>query len=96
MNRPPHIVGGGAVETFRLKPGSREAYAFSHLDFAAAARATASSAGSPTRDAREKLRAERKATLLLDGGDTWQGRRPRCGRGAGHDRGARSFSAWIS
>src|SRR5262252_10882126 len=37
MNRPPHIVGEALLKLFRIKPGTREAYAFTHLDFAAAA-----------------------------------------------------------
>src|SRR5260221_1159103 len=38
MNRPPHVVGEALLKMFRIRPGTREAYAFSHLDFAAAAR----------------------------------------------------------
>ena len=74
MNRPPHIVGEALLKLFRLKPGSREAYAFSHLDFAAAARRYGKLGGfAHLATLVKKLRAERKATLLLDGGDTWQG-----------------------
>ncbi|HZF18939.1 MAG TPA: thiosulfohydrolase SoxB [Burkholderiales bacterium] len=74
MNRPPHIVGEALLRLFRLKPGSREAYAFSHLDFAAAARRYGKLGGfAHLATLVKKLRAERKATLLLDGGDTWQG-----------------------
>jgi len=74
MNRPPHIVGEPLLRLFRLKPGSREAYAFSHLDFAAAARRYGRLGGfAHLATLVKKLRAERKASLLLDGGDTWQG-----------------------
>ena len=74
MNRPPHIVGEALLKLFRLKPGSREAYAFSYLDFAAAARRYGKLGGfAHLATLVKKLRAERKATLLLDGGDTWQG-----------------------
>jgi sulfur-oxidizing protein SoxB len=74
MNRPPHIVGEALLKLFKLKPGSREAYAFSHLDFAAAARRYGKLGGfAHLATLVKKLRAERKATLLLDGGDTWQG-----------------------
>jgi sulfur-oxidizing protein SoxB len=74
MNRPPHIVGDALLRLFRIKPGSREAYAFSHLDFAAAAQRYGKLGGFAHLAALvKKLRAERRATLLLDGGDTWQG-----------------------
>jgi sulfur-oxidizing protein SoxB len=59
---------------FRIRPGSREAYAFSHLDFAAAARRYGRLGGfAHLATLVKKLRAERTASLLLDGGDTWQG-----------------------
>ena len=35
-NRPPHLVGEALLKHFRLRPGSREAHAFTHLDFAQA------------------------------------------------------------
>jgi sulfur-oxidizing protein SoxB len=73
-NRPPHIVGEALLKLFRIRPGTREAYAFSHLDFAAAARRYGKLGGfAHLATLVKKLRAERKATLLLDGGDTWQG-----------------------
>ena len=36
-NRPPHLVGEALLRHYGLKPDSREAHAFSHLDFAQAA-----------------------------------------------------------
>ena len=73
-NRPPHIVGESLLKLFKVKPGSREAYAFTHLDFAAAAHRYGKLGGFAHLAALvKKLRAERRATLLLDGGDTWQG-----------------------
>jgi sulfur-oxidizing protein SoxB len=73
-NRPPHVVGEAMLRMFRIRPGSREAYAFSHLDFAAAARRYGRMGGfAHLATLVKKLRAERKASLLLDGGDTWQG-----------------------
>jgi S-sulfosulfanyl-L-cysteine sulfohydrolase len=73
-NRPPHVVGDALLKMFRIRPGSREAYAFSHLDFAAAARRYGRLGGfAHLATLVNKLRAERKASLLLDGGDTWQG-----------------------
>ena len=74
MNRPPHVVGEALLRMFRIRPGSREAYAFSHLDFAAAARRYGRLGGfAHLATLVKKLRAERTASLLLDGGDTWQG-----------------------
>ena len=73
-NRPPHVVGEALLRMFRFRPGSREAYAFSHLDFAAAARRYGKLGGfAHLARLVKKLRAERAATLLLDGGDSWQG-----------------------
>jgi sulfur-oxidizing protein SoxB len=74
INRPPHIVGEALLKLFRIRPGTREAYAFSHLDFAAAARRYGKLGGfAHLATLVKKLSAERRATLLLDGGDTWQG-----------------------
>jgi len=74
MNCPPHVVGEPLLRLFKLRPGTREAYAFSHLDFAAAARRYGKLGGfAHLATLVKKLRAERPASLLLDGGDTWQG-----------------------
>ena len=73
-NRPPHIVGEPLLRLFRIKPGSRGAYAFTHLDFTGAAQRYGKLGGfAHLATLVKKLRAERRATLLLDGGDTWQG-----------------------
>jgi len=74
INRPPHIVGQALLKLFRIRPGSREAYAFTYLDFAAAARRYGKLGGfAHLATLVKKVRAERNASLLLDGGDTWQG-----------------------
>ena len=73
-NRPPHLVGEALLKQFGIGPGGREAYAFSHLDFAQAARKYGKMGGfAHLATLVKKLRAERRASLLLDGGDTWQG-----------------------
>ena len=73
-NLPPHLVGGAFLERYGIKPGSREAHAFTHLDFARAAERYKKMGGFAHLAALvKKLRAERGASLLLDGGDTWQG-----------------------
>ena len=74
FNRPPHLVGEALLKQFGNGPGSREAHAFSHLDFAQAARKYGKMGGfAHLATLVKKLRAERGASLLLDGGDTWQG-----------------------
>ncbi len=73
-NRPPHLVGEALLRHYGFKPDSREAHAFSHLDFAQAARKYGKMGGfAHLATLVKKLRAERGASLLLDGGDTWQG-----------------------
>jgi sulfur-oxidizing protein SoxB len=73
-NRPPHLVGDALLNAFGFKPGSREAYAFTHLDFAKAARIYGKVGGfAHLATLVKQLRASRPASLLLDGGDTWQG-----------------------
>ena len=73
-NRPPHLVGEAVLRHYGLKPDSREAHAFSHLDFAQSARKYGKMGGfAHLATLVKKLRAERGASLLLDGGDTWQG-----------------------
>jgi len=73
-NRPPHLVGEALLKHFRLRPGSREAHAFTHLDFARAAKTYGKLGGfAHLATLVKRLRAERSASLLLDGGDTWQG-----------------------
>src|SRR5882762_2767370 len=73
-NLPPHLVGEALLKHFGFRPGSREAHAFTHLDFARAAERYGKMGGFAHLAALvKKLRAERGASLLLDGGDTWQG-----------------------
>jgi len=73
-NRPPHLVGEALLKHFGISPGTREAHAFSHLDFARAAGKYGKLGGfAQLATLVKKLRAGRVASLLLDGGDTWQG-----------------------
>jgi len=73
-NRPPHLVGEALLKHFGISPGTREAHAFSHLDFAQAVRKYGKMGGfAHLATLVKKLRAGRGASLLLDGGDTWQG-----------------------
>jgi sulfur-oxidizing protein SoxB len=72
--RPPHLVGEALLKQFSLQPGTRDAYAFSYLDFVAAARVYGTLGGfAHLATLVKRLRADRPGALLLDGGDTWQG-----------------------
>ncbi len=72
--QPPHLVGEALLKRFDIKPGTREAHAFTYLDFDRAARAYGRTGGfAHLSTLAKKLRATRPGALLLDGGDTWQG-----------------------
>ena len=71
---PPHLVGERLLKHFGIAAGTREAHAFTYLDFSAAARAFGRTGGFAHLATLVKtLRATRPNALLLDGGDTWQG-----------------------
>jgi len=73
--KAPHLVGEALLKHFKVAPGSIEAHAFTHLDFESAARRYGKIGGfAHMATLVKKLRASRPGrTLLLDGGDTWQG-----------------------
>jgi len=72
--KPPHLVGEALLRAFAIEPGTREAHAFTYLDFERAARAYGAMGGfAHLATLVKRLRAERSGALLLDGGDTWQG-----------------------
>jgi len=74
VGRPPHLVGEALLKHYGVAPGTREAHAFTYLDFTAAARTYGTVGGfAHLATLVRKLRAERPGALLLDGGDTWQG-----------------------
>ena len=72
--RPPHVTGKAFLEMFGIAPGSPDAYALTHEDFAALAR-TYGRMGGMDRVATvvKAIRAARPDSILLDGGDTWHG-----------------------
>lgn len=74
LNRPPHLVGENLLKFFGIRPGTIEAHAFTFLDFEKAAH-TYGKVGGFAHFATlvKKIRASRPGSLLLDGGDTWQG-----------------------
>jgi sulfur-oxidizing protein SoxB len=72
--RPPHLVGEHLLKFFGIRSGTREAHAFTYLDFARAAGAYGRMGGfAHLATLVAKLRSTRPGALLLDGGDTWQG-----------------------
>jgi sulfur-oxidizing protein SoxB len=72
--KPPHLVGEALLKHFGIAAGTRDAHAFTYLDFPAAARAFGTMGGfAHLATLIKRLRAERPGALLLDGGDTWQG-----------------------
>ncbi|MGA7808451.1 thiosulfohydrolase SoxB [Bradyrhizobium sp.] len=76
QGRPPHLVGGAFLDHFGIKPDSAEAYAFTCLDFEKAAVRFGKLGGfAHLKTLIDRLRSEvgARRSLLLDGGDLWQG-----------------------
>ena len=72
--KPPHLVGDKFLSHYGIKPGSRDAHALTYLNFAEAARQFGQVGGFAHLSTLVKnIRAQRPGSLLLDGGDTWQG-----------------------
>ena len=76
LGKAPHLVGNQLLKHFAIKPDSRDAHAFTYLNFNEAANTYGKVGGfAHMATLIKKIRAERGAQncLLLDGGDTWQG-----------------------
>jgi sulfur-oxidizing protein SoxB len=76
LGKAPHLVGNSLLKHFSIAPGSIEAHAFSYLDFSTAAMNYGKVGGfAHLASLVKRLRSERGDgnSLLLDGGDTWQG-----------------------
>jgi S-sulfosulfanyl-L-cysteine sulfohydrolase len=72
--QPPHLVGANLLKHYGIKPGTQEAHAFTYLDFVEASRTYGKVGGfAHLKTLVDKVRAARPGSLLLDGGDTWQG-----------------------
>jgi sulfur-oxidizing protein SoxB len=74
--QPPHLVGRAFLERFAIKPDSADAYAFTSLDFEKSAARFGKLGGfAHLKTLIDRLRSEVGAgrSLLLDGGDSWQG-----------------------
>jgi len=76
LGQPPHLVGDKFLKHFGIKPHTLAAHAFTYLDYVEAAKTYGKVGGfAHLRTLVKRLRADMGAdkTLLLDGGDTWQG-----------------------
>jgi sulfur-oxidizing protein SoxB len=74
--RPPHLVGAHLLDYAGIKSASSQAHAFTYLDFAAAAETYGKVGGFAhlkTLIDRKRAEVADGHSLLLDGGDTWQG-----------------------
>src|ERR1700685_2449041 len=74
--QPPHLVGRAFLDRFDIKPDSADAYAFTFLDFEKAAARFGKLGGfAHLKTLIDRLRSDAGAgrSLLLDGGDLWQG-----------------------
>jgi sulfur-oxidizing protein SoxB len=74
--KAPHLVGKHLLEHFGIEPGGIEAHAFTYLNFDEAAAKFGKVGGfAHLKTLIDRIRTERGEgnSLLLDGGDTWQG-----------------------
>jgi sulfur-oxidizing protein SoxB len=74
--KPPHLVGRAFLDRFGIKPDSAESYAFTYLDFEKAAPRFGKLGGfAHLKTLIDRLRSDvgPGRSLLLDGGDLWQG-----------------------
>ena len=74
--QPPHLVGKAFLDRFGIRPDSADAYAFTCVEFEKAAVRFGRLGGfAHLKTLIDKLRADvgEKRSILLDGGDLWQG-----------------------
>jgi sulfur-oxidizing protein SoxB len=72
--KTPHLVGEYFLKANGIKPGTRDAHAFTYLDYVAAAQNYGKMGGfAHMASLIKQIKASRPGALLLDGGDTWQG-----------------------
>jgi len=70
----PHLVGEYFLKANKIASNTRDAHAFTYLDFTAAAHQYGQIGGfAHLATLIKQLKASRPGALLLDGGDTWQG-----------------------
>jgi len=76
LGKAPHVVGNAFLKHFGIEPGGIEAHAFTYLNFDDAAAKYGRVGGfAHLKTLVQRLRDDRGPgnSLLLDGGDTWQG-----------------------
>ena len=76
QGRPPHLVGAHLLDYTGIHAGTANAHAFTYLDFASAAETYGKVGGFAhlkTLIDRQRAEVADGQSLLLDGGDTWQG-----------------------
>lgn len=72
--KTPHLVGEYFLKANGIPAGTRDAHAFTYLDYVAAAQNYGKMGGfSHMATLIKQIKANRPGALLLDGGDTWQG-----------------------
>jgi S-sulfosulfanyl-L-cysteine sulfohydrolase len=74
--RPPHLVGRAFLDRFGINPDSADAYAFTYLDFEKSAARFGKLGGfAHLKTLIDRMRSDagEGRSLLLDGGDLWQG-----------------------
>src|SRR3954452_12537820 len=74
--KPPHLVGKALLDRFGIRPDSADAYAFTSLDFEKSAARFGKLGGyAHLKTLIDRLRGDVGSgrSLLLDGGDLWQG-----------------------
>ena len=72
--KTPHLVGDYFLKANKIASNTRDAHAFTYLDFTAAAQQYGQMGGfAHLSTLIKQLKASRPGALLLDGGDTWQG-----------------------
>ena len=76
QGNPPHLVGRAFLDRFGIRPDSADAYAFTSLDFEKSAARFGKLGGfAHLKTLIDRLRSDAGSgrSLLLDGGDLWQG-----------------------
>jgi len=74
QGKTPHLVGEYFLKANGIAPGTRDAHAFTYLDYVAAAQNYGKMGGfAHMATLIKQMKANRPGALLLDGGDTWQG-----------------------
>jgi len=72
--KTPHLVGQYFLKANGIRSGTRDAHAFTYLDYVAAAQNYGKMGGfAHMATLIKQMKATRPGALLLDGGDTWQG-----------------------